>query len=276
MERGVFYIALGAPYLAEARRSAASAKAANPGLLTAVLTDQVIEPDADFDQVILREMRPSSVATIGKDGERYLALDRAAYYQKIAPLSQSPFEKTIFLDTDTWVAGSLEPVFDLLDRFDLLVTPAFVTHDYAFERTESPFSAIPEAFGYFNSGFFAYRRNPSTSRFLQTWQHLFETEVAHLTVNDQPALRLALFREREATFHVIPTCYNTITWSPFVIPGGGRAVVLHGRNPWLQKWAHHFQSGTPVIIGSLRPTLLFRYHLSRLLYLIQRRLKKTR
>ena len=265
--RGVLYIALGNPYLEEARKSAASIKASNPGLAIAVITDASPDEAAsfgEFDRIIPAE-KP---ADCGK--ERYLARDRAAYFQKILPLLLSPFEKTLFLDTDTWVEGSLDPVFTLLDRFDLLVTPCFITHDYRFEREAEPFRSVPEAFGYFNTGFFAFRRGAPTETFIRTWQRLYETEVAQYTVNDQPALRLALYHEQKATFHVLPAHYNTISWAPFVVPGGGKIVMLHGRNPWLQRWAKHFRSGKPAIVGSLRPRLLLRYHLARLFYFFER------
>lgn len=264
MDSGILYIALGAPYLEEARRSAASVKQSNPGLPIAVITDQAADPDACFDIVLAHEAyQPSG-------DEKYLARDRGAYFVKILPLLRSPFRKTVFLDTDTWVAGSLAPVFDLLESYEVLVTPCHITHDYRFEIEVEPFRSIPEAFGYFNTGFFAYRQSPGAESLIREWQRLYETEVSRHTVNDQPALRLALYRE-PVRFHVIPPWYNTISWAPFIIPGGGRAVMIHGRNPWLQRWAGHFQAPRPVPIGPLDLRLLLRFHLARLLYLIERK-----
>ena len=265
---GLLYIALGASYLDEARRSAASAKVANPGLATAVVTDQAIEADADFDHVLAHEAPALS------GDERFLARDRTAYFLKILPLLRSPFERTIFLDTDTWVSGDLGPAFELMSRFDLLVTPAHIVRDYAFERDEAPFSEVPDAFGYFNSGFFGFRRGEATRGFIEVWQSLYEGETRRFTVNDQPALRLALWRERQASFHVLPTAYNIVSWAPFVVPGGGRVVVLHGRNPWLQRWAAHFRADRPAIVGTLNLPLLARYHLARALNAARRLLRQ--
>lgn len=264
MQTGILYIALGAPYLEEARRSAASAKASNPGLPIAVITDQAASPDECFDIILPHQAyQPSG-------DERYLARDRGAYFIKILPLLRSPFERTIFLDTDTWVAGSLQPAFDLMEKYDVLVTPCHITHDYAFEIREEPFRSIPEAFGYFNTGFFAYRRGAASESLIREWQHLYDTEVSRHTVNDQPALRLALYRQ-PVNFHVIPPWYNTITWAPFIIPGGGRAVMLHGRNPWLQRWAGHFQAARPALVGGIQLPIMLRYHLARALHLIGRK-----
>lgn len=261
---GILYIATGSRYVEEARRSARSIKRLRPDLPVCVITDQKITADHDFDIVLDAEDVRSHNA------ESYLALDRAAYYRKILPLLQSPFEKTIFLDSDTYVAEPLDDLFRLLDHFDVLVTPAFVTHDYDFERSAQPFSQIPAAFGYFNTGLMAWRRSVATEAFIHRWHKNYEQHVSKHTVNDQPGLRLTLF-EGGVNFHVLPTCYNTISWSPFVVPGGGGIVMLHGRNPWLQKWVHRFRTATPLIVGSLSLRHLLLFHAARVLYWVQRR-----
>jgi len=276
-ECGVLYIALGAPYVEEAERSAASVKQSNPNLAICLITDQKVAVGTRFD-IVLEADSPSDTDD-SDDGDNavqsevFLARDRTAYYRKIQPLRRSPFERTIFLDSDTWVSGSLGGVFKLFDKFDLLTTPCFITVDYAFEANEAPFSKIPEAFGYFNTGFFGFRQSEGTDAFIDRWLHNFAEHGAKFSVNDQPAFRLSLF-ETDTPFHVLPTAYNTVSWAPFVIPGGGQVVVLHGRNPWLQRWAHKLKSGRPAIVGSLSLKHLLIYHSARLCYLGQRLLRK--
>lgn len=261
---GLLYIATGAPYLTEARLSARSARRHHPSIPIAVATDQPLSPDSDFDLVLPVQEPPSET------DERYLARDRVAYYRKILPLLESPFEKTVFLDSDTYVAGPLDDLFTLLDHFDLLVTPAHVVHDYAFERTEPPFSEIPAAFGYFNTGLIAFRRSPSTTHFLHRWVENYTTHTARFTVNDQPAFRLTLF-QGAASFHVLPPCYNIISWVPFIVPAGGRVVMLHGRNPWLQKWVTRFNGGAaPTLVGPLNVHAAFWYLAARALNTLRR------
>lgn len=264
---GVLYLAFGAPYLEEARRSAGSVKTSNPGLKICIVTDQPEEPGEIFDVVLPFEEKGEV------QSESYLALDRVAYYRKIQPLLRSPFERTLFLDSDTWVCGSLSGVFDLLEKFEVLVTPVFITRDYAFEEKEMPFAAIPEAFGYFNSGFLAFRRCPAVVNFIQRWQENYEQHTAQFTVNDQPALRLTLF-EGVVDFHVVPPQFNTVSWVPFLIPGGGKVVMLHGRNPWLQRWAGHLKASRTTMVGSFSMKHLAVYHGARVLYAAQRFWKK--
>jgi len=281
---GVLYIALGAPYVEEAERSASSVKRSNPDLAICLITDQAVVAGQLFD-IVLNADSPSDTEASDREAdlaqannaspptEVFLARDRTAYYRKIQPLRRSPFNKTIFLDSDTWVSGPLDGVFKLFDKFDLLATPCFITVDYAFEAKEAPFSKIPEAFGYFNTGFFGFRQGEKTDAFIDQWLHNFAEHGAKFSVNDQPAFRLSLF-ETDTPFHVLPTSYNTVSWAPFVIPGGGQVVVLHGRNPWLQRWAHNLKSGRPAIVGSLSLKHMFIYHGARLCYLAQRLLQK--
>lgn len=266
--QGILYIATGASYLAEARLSAQSVRRFHPGIKIAVATDQAVAADADFDLVMAPPIGGHSNQT-----DSFLERDRVAYYRKIRPLLESPFEKTLFLDSDTYVAAPLDELFVLLDQFDLLVTPAHVIHDYQFEMDAAPFSQIPAAFGYFNTGLVAYRRNAAGTAFLQRWMENYINHTAQHTVNDQPAFRLTLY-QGVASFHVLPAHYNIISWVPFIVPAGGRIVMLHGRNPWLQKWVARFSgTATPTLVGPLTGLASFWYQLARVLNAL-RRLKR--
>lgn len=266
--QGILYIAMGAPYLEEARRSARSVKSHHADIKIAISTDQNIPPDTDFDIVLPVQPLPENPGQ-----ERYLARDRVAYYRKILPLLDSPFNKTVFLDSDTYVAAPLTDLFTLLDQFDLLVAPAHVVYDYRFERDAAPFSAIPAAFGQFNTGLVAFRKGDSTSAFLNRWKENYFNHTAQHTVNDQPAFRLTLY-QGVASFHVLPAHYNIISWVPFIVPAGGRIVMLHGRNPWLQKWVARFSgTATPTLVGPLTGLASFWYQLARVLNIL-RRLKR--
>jgi hypothetical protein len=258
--QGVLYVATGASYLAEARRSAQSVKSLHPELPVCVVTDQGIGPDAQFDIVLPVANLPPTA------DEHFLARDRVAYYRKIQPLLESPFERTIFLDSDTWVAVPLDDLYQLLDQFEILVTPAHVVYDYKFERDEAPFSAIPAAFGYFNTGLLAFRKCPAVERFLQLWIENYRQHTAQFTVNDQPAFRLTLFQD-VVKFHVLPAHYNIVSWVPFIVPAGGKIVMLHGRNRWLQKWVNVFKGGAgPMIVGGVSFRAVMAYQLARILH----------
>ncbi len=241
--RGFLYTAFGAKYVLEARVSARSVKAADATAKICLVTDQAMEPDAEFDIV----MPITSASTT----ETYAALDSGAYYRKIEQFARSPFDLTVYLDSDTYVPHPLTGLFDLLDRYDLLVTPdGNAEVNYAFEQQKEPFSSIPPAFGAFNTGVFAFRKSPASLEFLRLWQQNHETHVRQHTTNDQPAFRLSLFQS-QVRYHVLPVTYNWFSWIPYFIPSGGRVMVMHGRNPWLFKRAREFDAPTATIVGSI-------------------------
>lgn len=260
---GFLYTAFGAKYVAEARISARSVKKADPSARICVVTDQTLQPDRDFD-IVLPITPPS-------DNETYAKLDSGAYYRKIGQFARSPFDRTVYLDSDTYVTAALTELFDLLERYDLLVTPdGNAEVNYRFEQTEAPFTSIPKAFGAFNTGVFAFRKSEAATRFLHCWQENHETHVRQHTTNDQPGFRLALY-ETDARYHVLPVVFNWFSWIPYFIPSGGRVMVMHGRNPWLFKWARDFDAPTATIVGATRGRLQWRLRLARLLHWLSRR-----
>ncbi|MGV3658727.1 MAG: putative nucleotide-diphospho-sugar transferase [Prosthecobacter sp.] len=258
MSRGFLYTAFGSRYLAEARVSAKSVKKADPGAKICVVTDQTLEPDAEFD-IVLPITPPGEVET-------YAPLDTGAYYRKIPQYARSPFDRTVYLDSDTYVTAPLTDLFDLLERYDMLVThDGSAEVNYAFEQTHPPFVQIPKAFGAFNTGVIAFRKTPATQQFFQRWQQNYEEHVRPHTTNDQPAFRLSLFQS-DLRYHVLPGTYNWFSWVRNIIPSGGRVVVMHGRNHWLFKWAGQFNAETTTLVGFPSLKLLVLTNVARVLH----------
>ena len=100
--RGVLYIATREPYLSEATTSARSVRAHNPELpITLCAPADVVVPGV-FDEAI-QITNPDHGFSDSNLSSGHMIYDR-----------------TLFLDSDTYVTGSLEPVYDLLDRNDLV------------------------------------------------------------------------------------------------------------------------------------------------------------
>lgn len=261
--RGFLYTAFGAKYIAEARISAKSVKQADPSAKICVVTDEPLKPDAEFD-IILPITPPDAV-------EQFADLDTGAYYRKIEQFGRSPFDSTIYLDSDTYVTGSLKGLFDLLDHYDLLVTmDGNAEVNYRFEQTEAPFTSIPKEFGAFNCGVLCYRKNSKTRAFFERWRDNHLKYVQHHTVNDQPGFRLTLF-ETDVRYHVLPVVFNWFSWIPFFIPSGGRVTVMHGRNPWMFRWAKHLDAETAKIVGPVSLKHQAIYHAARILHWLSRK-----
>lgn len=211
MTRGILYCAFGARYAREAVASAASSIAHNP-IPHRLLTDQEVH----------RASSHLSVAPLDMGTNPYLA--------KIRGILQSPFEETLYLDTDTWVGGDLTPVFQLLQRFDVVAAhaPGYVNH---------PDPDVPSSLYDFNTGVLGFRRTPEVTALLKDWLATYEAWLKSPPfrnagnpngVADQPAFRRCVWNST-VQVGVLGPEYNYRT----IFPGRlvGDAVILHGRHP---------------------------------------------
>jgi len=212
---GVLYIATGRRHLDEMLGSARSVRRHLPGVPIVLYTDQGDLPDGVFDEV------------------RRIEQPRHSFIDKIAPLCETPFERTIFLDTDTLVCGPVLDLFEILDRFDLALAQAPYRHDRPF--------VTPNCFVEMNTGVLAYRRTPEMIALFRDWLRLYEKEVVETgrMDSDQPAFREALYRS-PISFATLPPEYNLRTVMPAAV---GRCAVriIHGRGPdmaELERWVN--------------------------------------
>ena len=213
MDRGVIYVATGPAYVAEALASAASVRRHMPDLPITLYTDRSVA-SPHLDEVV--------------------RFDAHGYLARIPRLALSPYERTLFLDSDTYVCGELTGAFDLLDRFDIALAhaPLRAIHEVA---------GVPDGFPEYNAGVILFRRSPEVQACLAAWTAKFAEfqeqvrrgEVRWLCPDhrriyghDQGALRQALYGSnlRIAT---LPPEYNC----RFSVPGfvDGPVRILHGR-----------------------------------------------
>lgn len=209
-DRGVVYFAQGERYIAEAVLSATSLRRHMPGLRTAIFCDG--EAPAD-----LFDLRDGLVPGI--------ALKR----QKIHALLRSPFERTVYLDTDTYVGDAFWELFELLDRFELAMA---LSPHWAVQLSGrgggTRERGVPVAFPKANSGVIAYRRTAAVEQLVRAWDRLYVDWGGQ--GQDQDPLRVALY-ESELRWAPLPAAYNYRLPFPAAIRGGVK--IFHGRHPEL-------------------------------------------
>jgi hypothetical protein len=146
VDHGVLYIAFGEKYRADCARSIKSLKQHNRNLPVCVITDRdwLIQPKPDI--VLKRE----PILTL---------LSKPTY------IPETPFQFTTFLDTDTYVLGSITELFDLLRFFDIGINfaPQFLRCD-------------PYMLPWCNSGVLVYRMNDDILRAFSLWREMFIDE----------------------------------------------------------------------------------------------------
>ena len=197
---GIIYIAYKQQkYINEAIFSARSVKKHNPNLSITIFTDHDLK-DNCFDIV------------------KKLPIDQFKFRCKQDFLKNTPYEKTLYLDTDTYVDDNIEDLFNLLPRFDVCMV-----HDYARKReinenhpnlpnyylfsSHEDYKNIPYGFPEFNGGVMLYNNNKKVFDFIDYWKNKYES-MKNRTTYDQPSLRISLWN-CDIKIHSLPLEYNT-------------------------------------------------------------------
>lgn len=208
MSQGILYMVTGEHYIEEARLSAESAAVAMPNVGSAIATD-AIDADLDiFDHVIEYEFERREIG------------GRSWLMNSTIPPDLSPFDRTLYLDSDTYIAGDVAEVFDLLDKFDLAMCPSP-------KRTQV--QVLPEPWYRFNCGVIAYRDTTEVRSFLDRWNKIYRQHLQErVDPIDQPSFAEAL-AETELRWFNLPRQYNVR------VPRRGQlsreAKIIHGRHP---------------------------------------------
>jgi len=138
---------------------------------------------------------------------------------KAKALLNSPYEKTIFLDTDTIVhRNTINDIFDVLDEFEFTCCYANCN---PYEGTIYPD---------LNTGLLGVRNNTFTKQQLNIWISNSKEDR-----NDQEAFRDQIFMKNKIKFHTLPT-YFQFRW--YIYQSYPRqAVITHDHDPSKNKVA---------------------------------------
>lgn len=200
-DRGILYFAKGDTFIKEAELSARQVTRVMPEYPISIVADR--EPDAEcFDEVLI---------------------DTSEFSKRNKPqaMRRTPYERTIYLDTDTYVQEPIDDLFDLLDEFDLaLRRNKGVCHIPETDETD-PNADVPEGFPEFNSGVFPYRKTSAVRDLLREWERLCLPD--HTA--DQRSLRPALYNS-SVRFTCLPNRYNCMYRNDNIV--NKSVKVFHG------------------------------------------------
>lgn len=207
---GVIYIATGAKYADEAAASLATLRRHELDLPATLFTD-VPGARGAFTSVVRVEDPKSH--------------PRKVFHAKVAYTAHTPYERTLFLDTDTHVCGTLREVFAVLDRFEVAGVHA---PNRVPGRHKGIPQYVPDTFAQLNSGVLLYRKSRRTSAFLADWLRRYhEHDFPHF-FGDQQELREALW-DSDIQLGVLSTEWNCRF--QFGVAVQGPVKILHGRHP---------------------------------------------
>ncbi|AYD01631.1 hypothetical protein [Neorhizobium sp. NCHU2750] len=182
---GIIYIAFGKRYVDEAIFSARSAKAFT-SLPICIFSDIKTGEDC-FDEEII----------ISPEHKR----------AKVDFLSRSPYERTLYLDSDTEIKSDITDVFDILDRFDIAAAQDHCRKTSRWSLKIPAYAAVPYAFPEYNGGVILYRKGPALSAFLDEWRRCFYENRENTNGQDQASFRISLWNS-DLKLHTLPAEFN--------------------------------------------------------------------
>ncbi len=176
MANGAVYIITQDPrYVPMLITSAESLKRAMPDLPITVFSQFPIENPL-FENVI--RVEPT------QDG----------FYDKATWIEKTPYDRTLFIDADTYVLDPVPELFSLLDQFDCAAThEEYLSTDWFKRYTRDD---IPSSFPEFNTGILLLKRSEKMQRLLRNWGDLYRDylhEKPGQELNDQPFFRAAAY-----------------------------------------------------------------------------------
>ncbi len=199
-QKGFLYIATGSGFQSEAILSAQRLKKVMPAANVSIVTDNHINCGVFDDELIV-------------DDPHYSFRDQIQY------LSLSPYQKTIYLDTDIYIYEPISEIYDLLDQFDIAAATAQGGKSWEVK-------GIPKTFPEYNSGVVAYRNNTQFKDFCKEWEENYDALEEAENSQNQPSMRKTLF-ETDLRIANLPREYNCMFRQPGHVTD--TVKVFHGR-----------------------------------------------
>jgi len=214
--------------------------------------------------IVYYDRVPEELARAGRIGpgvefKRFTASSNP-FADKVHCMTNSPFERTLFLDADTYVLDIPEDLFGLLDRFDLAAA-----HAPGYRSFKDP--DVPSAFYEFNTGVILYRMSERMRAFFAHWVEVLDAwnkappfffyGAAGGGEAEQPAFRRCLY-QTDLQVCVLGPEYN------YRLPFPGALIepvhIIHGRHNDFEKVARLLNrtNGPRVFPREIKPDLAFR------------------
>jgi len=189
MTNGIIYVTYGKKYVEAAIYSAKSARKHCPDINIHLFVDA---PNFEHFQFEKETFPFTSIEVIENPHRR----------SKVDCISKTPFDRTLYLDSDTTVAQDISEIFNVLDRFDIAAVQAMHRNSKSGQTYWTV--RIPDPFPQFNSGVMLFRKNPQVLDLLENWSKAYaESGLRH----DQPTLRELLWFS-DLRLYALPPEYN--------------------------------------------------------------------
>lgn len=187
-ENGFLYIVTGDGYVKECLFSIQSLRMVNSERVCVFAPEKyrsMIEPKCDL----------------------FFPMDSKIKRPKVEFISQSPFEKTVYLDSDTYVDQNISDLFVLLDKYDFAGAFCNSRARENYGKVIRKYGEIPYPFSEINTGVMAFKSSPAVRALFDSWKKYYYEFLPKTSGWDQPSFRVALW-ESDAKICHLPPEYN--------------------------------------------------------------------
>lgn len=217
-ECGYLYVAAGDPkFIQEAVISATSLRVVDPTAHITLVTDKPLDGTL-FDNIVVRPV----AITAWKSGIAYKAKH---IYQ------DSPYEKTLFLDTDTYFYEPCQALFGLLDYFDVCMAAAPADMNEPIIDGKPLTACFP-----YNTGVIAFKKNERNEFLFRTWHESYEQKLREGNLRQkeghQPSFMEALLKS-ESRVYVLPSIWNARVLTYVFL--NGSVKIVHCREEQIKE-----------------------------------------
>ena len=240
---GVFYVAAGQKYIDEACNSAESLKKIDPSLRITLLSDRELPSQNLFEKIILVDEK----VTCRNEGLLFKV--KHLYFD-------SPYQKTLFVDTDTYFTDGCAGGFDILEYFDLALVPAPVDTHYPQLPSGEKIPCKP-----LNTGVILYQKNNANDALFRSWLDIYNQKLSinsNLKQSDQTSFVEALMQSKSRMYPLPPEWNARFCFiNGFCEP----VKILHGYSSNIEKIARSINTNansSRVWIPHLKRCIVFK------------------
>jgi hypothetical protein len=236
---GFLYVASGSKYMKESVASVTSLKQVMPEARVAIVTDErTIQefPEESlkiFDNLLFLSETRTDIHS-GYHG----------FLNKIRGIRMSPFQHTMFVDSDTYIACSVWEIFNSLHWYDLAVAIAPQKASTPFISTEKFLETHAKGNSFstaLNTGILCYKNTESVNRFLESWEETYIRKVPANNGYDRYYSDQTVFCEALGLSRLRPMILATEYNFRLGLPQSAQGLVkiFHGRPR--QGWQRHVE-----------------------------------
>lgn len=201
MEHGILYIATGPKYIEQAERSAQIAKQ-HMDIATAIVSDRDVDSPY-IDHVIIDDSPHRSFA------------------DKPRNITKTPFDKTIYLDTDVYIIEDCSELFEMLNKVD--IATCIDPNEFELRIEGKNPDNIPKSFPIYQTGVIVYNSNRDVKQFFEKW---YDVHIESKINRDQISFRTTLYKtDIDLNIFSISNNYNFLVGSP--MRAIGKIKLIH-------------------------------------------------